>query len=267
MRMSMKARREAIGSVSARYQRSGKKEKGMILSEFVLMTGYSRWQASFLLRRRDKKSVTADGAGKKKRRRRERYYGSETVAVLAKVWKIMDYICGKRLAPVLGEMTELLDRRGEIVCDGAVREKLSKMRAENLSFTRSRPLRKNDNCFVEQKNWSVVRRAVGYARYDTDEQLGLLDELYTHLRLYTNFFMPSMKLVSKQREGSRVRKRYDQALTPFQRVIASPHVGRDQKRKLKTQYESLNPAALKRSIERLQNRLYKTRNQIERSPA
>jgi hypothetical protein len=140
-------------------------------------------------------------------------------------------------------------------------------RAENLSFTRSRPLRKNDNCFVEQKNWSVVRRSVGYARYDTDEQLALLNELYTHLRLYTNFFMPSMKLISRQREGSRVRKRYDKALTPFQRVIASPYVGRAQKRNLNTQYESLNPAELKRSIERLQNRLYKTRNQIERSPA
>ncbi len=128
-------------------------------------------------------------------------------------------------------------------------------------------MRKNDNCFVEQKNWSVVRRSVGYARYDTDEQLALLNELYTHLRLYTNFFMPSMKLISRQREGSRVRKRYDKALTPFQRVIASPYVGRAQKRNLKTQYESLNPAELKRSIERLQNRLYKTRNQIERSPA
>jgi hypothetical protein len=79
--------------------------------------------------------------------------------------------------------------------------------------------------------------------------------------------MPSMKLISKRREGSRVTKRYDKAQTPFQRVMASPHIGRVRKQKLRMQYESLNPAELKRSIERLQDRLYKTRNQIERSPA
>lgn len=113
----------------------------------------------------------------------------------------------------------------------------------------------------------MVRRAVGYARYDTDQQLELLNELYRHLRLYTNFFMPSMKLISKQRDGSRVTKRYDKAQTPFQRVMASPHIDRAQKQKLKMQYESLNPAALKRSIEHLQNRLYKTKSQLKRSPA
>src|SRR5207237_4232231 len=88
-------------------------------------------------------------------------------------------------------------------------------RAEEITFTRSRPLRKNDSCFVEQKNWSVVRRAVGYARYDTQDQCDLLDQLYAYLRLYTNFFMPSMKLVSRERHGSRVTKRYDRAQTPY----------------------------------------------------
>ena len=92
---------------------------------------------------------------------------------------------------------------------------------QKLSFTRSRPYRKNDNCFVEQKNYSIVRRAVGYARYDTDEQCQLLNELYSHLRLYTNFFLPTMKLKSKERVGSRVKKQYDQALTPYQRVLQS----------------------------------------------
>src|SRR5207247_153044 len=77
-------------------------------------------------------------------------------------------------------------------------------RAEQITFTRSRAWRKNDNCFVEQKNYSVVRRAVGYARYDTLEQLRLLNKLYSVLRLYTNFFQPVMKLIATDRNGAEV---------------------------------------------------------------
>ena len=72
---------------------------------------------------------------------------------------------------------------------------------ERITFTRSRAYRKNDSCYIEQKNYTVVRRAVGYARYDTPQQLGLLNELYSHLRLYTNYFQPVMKLLSKERQG------------------------------------------------------------------
>lgn len=92
---------------------------------------------------------------------------------------------------------------------------------QKITFTRSRSLRKNDNCFVEQKNYSVVRRAVGYLRYDTEQELKLLNELYGNLRLYTNYFQPVMKMVDKQREGSQVKKKYDQARTPYERVLAS----------------------------------------------
>jgi len=74
---------------------------------------------------------------------------------------------------------------------------------------------------VEQKNYSVVRRAVGYRRYDTEEELEVLNELYDHLRLYTNFFQPVMKLIEKTRIGSRVKKKYDRARTPLQRVLES----------------------------------------------
>jgi len=137
---------------------------------------------------------------------------------------------------------------------------LSYCRQEKITFTRSRPYRKNDNCFVEQKNYSIVRRAVGYARYDTDEQCELLNELYSYLRLYTNFFLPTMKLKSKERVGSRVKKCYDQALTPYQRVLQSPLVGKAAKDRLRAKYVTLNPAALKRKIERLQQRLAKTSN-------
>ena len=126
---------------------------------------------------------------------------------------------------------------------------------EKITFTRTRSYRKNDNCFVEQKNYSVVRRAVGYLRYDSEEELALLNELYADLRLYTNYFQPSMKLVEKRREGSQVKKRYDQPRTPYQRVIESEPISKAQKQKLRRQYEELNPAELKRQITRLQNRL------------
>jgi len=112
----------------------------------------------------------------------------------------------------------------------------------HITFTRSRPYRKNDNCFVEQKNYSIVRRAVGYLRYDTTEELESLNELYRYLRLYVNFFQPVMKLKEKTKIGSRVKKRYDIAKTPYQRVIESKYIHSAIKRKLKRQYEELNPA-------------------------
>ena len=126
---------------------------------------------------------------------------------------------------------------------------------ENITFTRSRSYRKNDNCFVEQKNYSVVRRAVGYLRYDTEKELHIINELYRHLRLYTNFFQPSMKLIKKTRVGSRVTKKYDTAQRPYQRVLDSQYISKSVKTKLKRQYKTLNPASLKRKITRLQHKL------------
>lgn len=128
---------------------------------------------------------------------------------------------------------------------------------EQITFTRSRPYRKNDNCFVEQKNYSVVRRHVGYARYDTEHELQLLNELYEQLRLYVNFFLPSQKLKEKIRHGSRVQKRYDQARTPYRRVLESPHVSAGCKKRLRAQYQQLNPAELYRNIRRLQEKRLK----------
>jgi hypothetical protein len=129
--------------------------------------------------------------------------------------------------------------------------------AEKITFTRSRSGRKNDNCFVEQKNYSVVRRNVGYMRYDSDQEVELLNRLYGRLRLYTNYFQPVMKLISKERAGARVRKSYDIAKTPYQRLVGSPEVSKETKAKLRASYEKLNPAALKREITRLQDELIK----------
>jgi hypothetical protein len=126
---------------------------------------------------------------------------------------------------------------------------------EHLTFTRSRPYRKNDTCYVEQKNWSIVRRHAGYARYATEEACACLNELYAVLRDYVNFFMPSMKLKEKVRDGARVTRRYDKAQTPYRRVLASPQVSEAVKQKLRRRYAALNPAELKRRIDRLQRHL------------
>jgi len=128
---------------------------------------------------------------------------------------------------------------------------------KRITFTRSRAYKKNDGCYVEQKNWSVVRRNVGYARFDTLEELAVLNELYALLREHTNYFMPSAKLLSKTRDGAKVTKRYDEPRTPYARVLASALVTDTAKRRLKRRYDKLNPVKLKREIVGLQRRLYK----------
>ncbi len=127
---------------------------------------------------------------------------------------------------------------------------------EHITFTRSRPYRKNDNCFVEQKNYSVVRRAVGYYRYDTQEQLHLLNTLYGYLRLFTNFFQPVMRLKEKIRHGSRVSRRYDTPQTPYARLLAHPDVPPEAKEALRLEYSELNLVDLKASISNIQKTLF-----------
>ena len=126
-----------------------------------------------------------------------------------------------------------------------------------ITFTRSRPYKKNDSCFVEQKNYSVVRRNVGYLRHDTDEELRVLNELYIYLDSYVNYFQPVLKLISKTRVGSKVTKKYDKAKTPFRRVLESRSIDDRIKKSLKREYDILNPAELKRNITRLQDELLK----------
>lgn len=138
--------------------------------------------------------------------------------------------------------------------------------SEQITFTRTRPYRKNDNCFVEQKNWTHVRQQVGYHRYDTATQLGLLNELYGHLRLYVNFFQPNMKLISKTRDGAKVQRRYDTPQTPYARLLVSPHVPAKVKTALRRQYRTLNPAQLQRDIVACQKKLLDLVARKRRSP-
>ena len=128
---------------------------------------------------------------------------------------------------------------------------------QQITFTRARPYRKNDNCYVEQKNYSVVRQTVGYQRFDTAAELLVLKQLYGQLRLYTNFFQPTMKLKSKERLGSRVKKSYHAPQTPYQRVLTAEPVSTAAKKRLKQQYRLLNPAALKREIDKYRKELFR----------
>ena len=130
-------------------------------------------------------------------------------------------------------------------------------KANEITFTRCREYRKNDNCYVEQKNYTAVRQTVGYCRYDTEKELVLLNRIYALWRLYANFFLPQMKLVEKIREASRLKKRYDRARTPYARVLASNEVSRTVKHKLTEQYLPLNPARLRRDMSALQQKLFK----------
>jgi hypothetical protein len=129
---------------------------------------------------------------------------------------------------------------------------------EGLDFSRSRPYKKNDNCLVEQKNWTHVKKFVGYLRYDTDQELNVLNNLYRNeLRLYKNFFQPVIKLISKERIKGRIHRRYDTAKTPYQRVMGSKVIQENKKQELKKVYLSLNPAQLKRMIDAKLDELFR----------
>jgi hypothetical protein len=128
---------------------------------------------------------------------------------------------------------------------------------EQITFTRSRPYKKNDQAHVEQKNWSVVRHTVGYDRWETEQELALLESIYDDLRLYINFFQPSFKLIAKERIGNKTLKRYDTAKTPYQRVLERKDISLSAKVRLMNLYVQLNPAELRRSIDLKTAKLWK----------
>jgi len=128
---------------------------------------------------------------------------------------------------------------------------------EQITFTRSRPYRKNDQAHVEQKNWSVVRHVIGYDRLETEAEWLLLKAIYADLRLYVNFFQPVLKLIGKDRVGEKVIKRYDIAITPYQRVLDSPYISEKAKMYLRLQYAQLNPVTLRNRIDANVAKLWK----------
>ena len=389
MRLTMKERKKLTAVMAPEYQKARKKDKGRILEQFIKATQYNRCYAAHVLKAHGRKiwvnteTVVVADVRKRKARKKKRVYDTAVEVTLKEIWEMMDFLCGKRLAPLLKELIPRLLRFREIRLTETVRDKLMKIspstidrilaperkkyrikgrantkpgtllkhqipirtfsewndtrpgfvevdlvghdggdgsgeflqtldatdvatgwtetqavknkaqcwvfealkdirarlpfpllgidsdngsefinahlfrycQAEQITFTRTRSHRKNDNCFVEQKNYSVVRRAVGYGRHDTQEEQAVLNDLYKELRLFTNFFQPSMKLIAKTRDGSKIVKKYDKPLTPYRRVLASADISTSDKANLRTLYRNLNPAALKRRITKLQQRL------------
>jgi hypothetical protein len=121
---------------------------------------------------------------------------------------------------------------------------------EQLTFTRSRPYWKNDQAHVEQKNWSVVRKLIGYGRYESEAALAQLNRVYDLLRIWTNFWQPSLKLIAKERDDAtgKSRKKYDEAQTPYRRLLASGVLDTAQEQVLAETFAAGGPMALRRQL-------------------
>jgi len=130
-------------------------------------------------------------------------------------------------------------------------------RTERIAFTRGRPYRKNDQAYVEQRNGAVLRRYIGYDRYSTRPAFTALRAVHELLRLYVNFFLPVRKLVSKERHGARVVKRYDRAQTPYRRLVASGVLTPERTAALAAQYQRLNPLRLRADLQTRLDALWK----------
>ena len=123
-------------------------------------------------------------------------------------------------------------------------------RSHSIQFTRGRPYKKDDNAHVEQKNWTHVRKLLGYARFDTPEALAAINALYDNeLRLFQNLYLPSVKLTTKTRVGSRLQRTYDAPQTPLERVIAAGVLAKEAAARLCAQRDHLDPFALSRNID------------------
>ena len=120
---------------------------------------------------------------------------------------------------------------------------------EGIRFTRGRAYKKNDQAYVEQKNWSVPRRLIGYDRYNTKAAYEQMQRLYESVRLYVNFFQPVRKLVSKERVGAKVKKHYDLARTPYRRLLATDALDESKRQSLLALHDRLNPVKLRAEIE------------------
>ena len=377
--MSLPARRELIASTAVRYRSSGRKQKGIILKEFVAATNYNVKYAIVVLNR-----FASVQRAERSTRRRPATYGPDVRHALVELWKVSDFQCGKLLAAALPPLMDRLQAFGELdLCpdverklraispatidrllkkarrDGArgisttspgsllkhqipirtfsdwsdvqpgfaeidlvahcaddgggdfaytltltdvsigwvenvaiknrsqiaVTETLNRIisrmpfpllgidcdngsefinyhlarycQDRKITFTRCRPYRKNDQCYVEQKNGHVVRRLVGYARYEGDAAVAILNRIYSSHRMFVNFFQPCRKLKSKVRTGAKVKKDYDLAQTPYARLIGFNILSKEDAAQLKACYENINPARVRRRIDDLGHELVK----------
>lgn len=186
---------------------------------------------------------------------------------LATGWTETQAVLGKTQRSVHGALEEIRERlpfpllgidfdNGTEFLNGHL---IRYCQAERITYTRCRAYHKNDQAHIEQKNWSVVRAFVGYDRYESASSLVQLRKVYEHLRLYVNLYQPAMKLVGKEREGSRVKKCYDEARTPFRRAVGAGVITAEKRAELERAMAENGPLSLKRRIDAELDRLWKLR--------
>ena len=200
------------------------------------------------------------------------YLNSLVLVDVATSWCELEVICGKGKERVGGGVHKarqrLPFRLEEIHTDPpeAGSEFINDLlypytKDQGIRFTRGRAYRKNDQAYVEQKNWSVPRRLIGYDRYSSKAAYGQMARVYSYVRLYVNFFQPVSKLIEKTRDGAKVKKKYDDAMTPYQRLLASGLLAGDgnqaKRDELAALYSRLNPAKLRRQIDDASEALWK----------
>jgi hypothetical protein len=140
-------------------------------------------------------------------------------------------------------------------------------RKKPIQFTRSRAYHKDDNAHIEQKNWTHVRQWLGYERLDNPQVVPLLNDLYTQeWRWFQNFFLPSVKLLAKERIASKTIRRYDPPKTPYQRVLESPWVSQVTKKQLTLKLKTLNPFQLKNAIQQRLKKIFQTQDHAKLNP-
>ncbi len=138
-----------------------------------------------------------------------------------------------------------------------------KERPQPVSFTRSRPYKKNDNAHVEQKNWSHVRQLLGYDRLEDPRLCARINTLYRdYWEPLNNYFMPSAKLIEKIRHGAKIKKRHDKPMTPCDRLLQSQYISKHDKEQLRQKRKALNPFVLAQKLEKALNEIF---NQSPRS--
>ena len=201
------------------------------------------------------------------------YLNTLTVTDVATGWTECAAVWGKGQAAVFGALEQIRGRLPFVLLGIDSDNGTEFLNAhlvrwcthEQITFTRSRPYWKNDQAHVEQKNWSVVRRLLGYDRYETETELALLQRVYQSLRRWTNHWQPVLKLIQKERAGATVRKQYDRAQTPYRRVLAAAVLTPDARSRLEEEHAANGPTAVWREVEAARAALWRLPSRPEPS--
>lgn len=382
--LNMREKQSLTAQIVRRYQKAGKLEKTAILDEFIKNTGYNRSYA----RRTIGNAKTRDFRVKKRvqRVRSRTYIPSVILKPLSKLWDISNFICGKRLAPLIPDylfalrrdhvweysvdidnqlvkisaatidrlltpikkkmtlkgrtmtkpgtllkhqipvrtwadwnenipgffegdtvafcgdslsgdfawgldltdvctgwvLLELCPNRGQHAIHEAMKKMIERLVYKmlgfdsdnggefindilyrfclfmHITFTRTRAGKKNDNCYVEQKNFTSLRTFLGYMRIETEEQIKIAKEILELAEIFINFFQSSTRLIKKERVGTHTTKKYDNPLTPYKRLLKLGVLSKRQRRQLYEVYSSHNPQELTTKIRALQDKLRRT---------